>query len=489
MTVHDGTDMPRGRASTLNAGMRRRLPAVVALVVVVSGLAPAPSASAVAGPGQACTGSQWVGSWQAAPGHDRHPGVALHTLRVIVAPHRGGDRLRVRLTNRFGSGPVTFEKVFIGRSAEGGAVVPGTNTPVTFGGSRSATVLAGDDLASDPVSLSFGAFQDLAVGMYVRAPTGTATAHFDGHQISYSAVGDVAADETGVPFAMPTQAWWFLSGVDVVAPKRVGAVVALGDSITDGFQSVQNGSYLATLNQNERYPDYLARRIIRAGLPYSVLNAGISGNRLLTDAEGQGALLGFGPSALNRLDADVLRQAGVSDVILLEGTNDIGGGATAAQVIDGLRQLVRRMHDAGLNVVLGTLLPANGSDRHSTPEQIAGLEEVNRWIRTSGVADAVADFNVALRDENDLTRLDPAYDSGDALHPNSAGYQSMAAAIDLDALDGPPCRRGVAAGSNKSAPFAARSLLISPSSNTPCFSSDYLTAFRACAFSFRDLLG
>lgn len=419
---------------------RFRQYAVAASMLMASALVAAPSTSAVAAAGGPCSGSHWVGSWQTAPGFDLHPGFAVQTLRMIVAPHRGGDRLRVRLTNRFGSAPVTFEKVFVGRSSGGGGIVAGTNTPVSFGGSASATVPAGQDLASDPVSLRFAAFENLAVSMYVQAPTGTATAHLDGHQLSYSALGDVAADETGLPFAVPTQAWWFLSGVDVLAPKRVGTIVAIGDSITDGFQMVENGGYVSTLNKNERYPDYLSRRIIKAGLPYSVLNAGISGNRVLTDAEGQGKVLGYGPAAVRRLDADVLRQAGVSDVILMEGTNDIAGGATAAEIIEGLRQLVRRMHDAGLTVALGTLLPANGSDGHSTSEEIATLDQVNRWIRTSRVADTVVDFNAALRDENDPTRLDPAYDSGDALHPNSAGYHAMATAIDLNALTGARCR-------------------------------------------------
>jgi lysophospholipase L1-like esterase len=136
---------------------------------------------------------------------------------------------------------------------------------------------------------------------------------------------DVVSDPVPLS-AAPTQAWWFLNGIDVVAPEHVGAAVTLGDSITDGFQMLENGSYLATLHKNERYPDYLTRRIIKTGLPLSVLNAGISGNRVLSDGDGEGLLLGYGPSAVNRLNADVIGQAGVTDVILMEGTNDIAGG-------------------------------------------------------------------------------------------------------------------------------------------------------------------
>jgi len=218
----------------------------------------------------------------------------------------------------------------------------------------------------------------------------------------------------------------------VRAPRRVGAVVALGDSITDGFPAPFDG--------NGRYPDLLARRLVAAGgPPLAFQNEGISGNEVLRS----GALPMFGPSLLARLNADTLDQAGVSIVILMEGTNDIGvpPAPSAAQVIAGLQEVIMRLRDAGLRVIIGTLPPCKdfALALHGTPEAIAKRNQINDWIRTGADADGVVDFHAVLRDPADPDRLLPVYDSGDHLHPSPAGYAAMAEAVDLSFFDDPPC--------------------------------------------------
>jgi lysophospholipase L1-like esterase len=414
---------------------------VVALTLTVAAsTAPAGSVASTAPttPTAPCAGPHWIGAWTASMGYVNEAGFAASTLRMIVTPHTGGRRARVRLTNPLVDHEVTVSQVYLGRSAGGGAALePGSNRPVRFGKHVQVTIPAHGQVVSDPVWLPFEPFERLAVSVYVAAPTGSVSEHFDGHQLSWIAPGPFAGDETGAPFVVPTFRWTLLGGIDVYAPRGARSVVTLGDSITDGFQDAANE--VRTMGANQRYPDYLARRLLRAGHDdVSVLNAGISGNKVLSDADsGEGTLLGYGPSALHRLGRDVLAQPGVSHVIVMEGTNDLGQSPPqpASAIIDGLRTIVRRVHAAGLPVELGTLPPRTDVDAAG----VRTLNRVNAWIRTQKIADGVIDFHAVLRDPSDHNALDPRFDSGDGLHPNSDGYRAMASAVKLWRLTTPSC--------------------------------------------------
>lgn len=417
---------------------RRMFAALVvgALVALTSPAAVASSAGATST--SPCAGARWNGAWSTSMDYVNEVGYAGQTLRMIVAPHVGGTVARVRLSNPLVDHEVAISEVYLGRSASGGAALElGTNTPVTFGGNSGVTIPANGEVVSDSVRLRFEPFERLAVSMFVAAPTGAVSEHFDGHQLSWIAPGPFAADETGLPFLLPTFKWALLGGIDVYAPRGARSVVALGDSITDGFQDAPEQA--RTMGANQRYPDYLARRLLRAGHnTIGVLNSGISGNQVTRDAENPEQMqLGFGPSAQNRLDRDVLAQPGVSHVIVMEGTNDIGQSQLQAPaIIDGLRQIVRRVHAAGLRVHLGTLPPRDDV----SAEQVATLNEVNAWIRSQRIADGVIDFHAVLRDPDDPDRLREDYDSGDGLHPSSDGYAAMAEAVPLAPLATPGCR-------------------------------------------------
>jgi len=389
-----------------------------------------------------CQGSRWVGAWGAAPGYAAVPGFAGQTLRMVVTPHAGGRLAGVRLTNRYGSAPVTFDGARLARRAAGAGVVAGTSRAVTFGGRRSVTIARGADVVSDPVRIRFRAFQQLAVSVFARGATGPATTHSLASEPStYVATGDHTADGGGGAFGAPQPNWPFLNGVDVLASARTGAIVAFGDSITDGFRSTDARPAGA---RDTRWPDVLARRLVRAGRPLSVVNEGISGNRVRLDALPNSPEI-YGPSGLSRLDGDALAVSGATDAIVLEGINDIGQTppATAVQVIAGLQQLVTRLKVAGLRVRLGTLTPSggHGAPTYGGPAANAIRRAVNRWIRTSPLPDTVVDFESAVRDPSRSGRLRPVYDSGDHLHPNARGYRAMGDAVRISALRGTGCGR------------------------------------------------
>jgi lysophospholipase L1-like esterase len=394
---------------------------------------------------------RWVGAWSASPQPPTaltangisQRGFADQTLRLIVHPHAGGSWLRLRLSNTFGGRTVTFGRVEVGRRQSGAALVAGSNHLVTFGGRRSVMIPVGAEALSDPVPLQVKAEQDLAVSLFVRGQTGPATWHWDARQTNYiSTAGDHTGDVGGAAFATTVTSWFFLDDVDVRPAPTMGAVVTLGDSITDGAAS--------TIDANHRWPDFLARRLL--SLPpsrqESVLNEGISGNRVLHDSPC------FGVNALARLDRDVLAQTGVRQVILLEGINDIGfsnvtashsppgisfqcflpnTNVTAAQIIAGYQQIIAQVHAKGLKIIGGTLTPFKGAFYYSAAGE-AKRQAVNHWIRTSGAFDGVVDFDGAVRDPADPLMFLPKYDSGDHLHPSDAGYQAMANAVNLHLL-------------------------------------------------------
>ena len=407
------------------------LGAIALLILVADISAVTASRPAVA----ARSGYDWVTSWGASP-QDPSPGTlglkGFHdqTVRDIIVPSVGGNMIRLELTNAFGRSPLQVGRVTVAVADLGAGVVPGTIHPVSFGGSASVRIPAGEQVRSDPVGMQVSAMQELAVSIYLPGPTGVATRHTDAQQVNWvSTVGDHAGEAGVGAFTIPTLSWYYLSGLDVRSSRAAGTVVAFGDSITDGVNSSVGG--------NDRWPDDLARRLgAVAGPTLSVADEGIGGNRLLTASRCCGA------SAQARFARDALDQSGVRDVIVLEGINDIGlsvgprhldTGLTPARMIAGYRDLIVQAHARGVRIFGATLLPYHGAGYYS-PAGEAIREAVNAWIRTSGAFDGVVDFDAAMRDPADPLRLNPAYDSGDHLHPNDAGYQAMADAISLDML-------------------------------------------------------
>ncbi|MDQ6775187.1 MAG: GDSL-type esterase/lipase family protein [Actinomycetota bacterium] len=410
----------------------------------------------------ACT-QHWVGSWAASPsGVSLTQPLANQTVRMIVAPHLAGRSLRLHFTNRHGLAPVTLGAVTVGlrgpnaslvpgseRAAlvrgPNASLVPGSERRVTFGGQSSVVIPVGADAVSDPVKLGFDPFQDLAVSVYLPGTVTHPVEHFATRQTSYlspTGSGDRSAQVGASAFTQTTTGkfstgWYFLDGVDVLAPGPAGAVIAFGDSLTDGYQARRNGSeQLATIDTNGRYPDDLARRLIAAKIPLSVLNAGIGGDQLL-----RSGVPTYGLSGLSRFGTDALGQSGVTDVIVLMGINDIALRATASQLIAAYEQLISRAHAAGVAIQLGTLMPSTGtpSPAYGDAAATSVREQVNQWIRTQRFSDGIIDFDAAVRDPRDPSVINPAYNGGDSLHLDLAGYDAMARAVDLASLARPNC--------------------------------------------------
>ena len=407
------TDLPIGvrlMSSVPSMPSHRHVFAVLATALTLVAV----PATAWAGP--AAQAAQTVDAWAAAPAHLGGPYVDK-TVRDIVHTTSGGQNARVRLSNAFGTVPVTFNAVDLGVEDTGAALVPGTNRQVTFQGSAAVTVPVGGEVLSDPVPGSVAAEANLAVSLHVAGGTGEVTGHPDAQQQNYYADGDTAADESAAPYVYTIASWFFVDGIVVDAATGGRGVVTLGDSITDGYNSTEGA--------DRRWPDDLARRL--AGTGFAVANEGISGNEVTAD--------GSGVSALARLDRDVLGQPGATTVVFLEGINDIGNGVvtSAGQLIAADQEIADRVHARGMRILGGTLVPFQGAGYY-TPERDSIRQAVNAWIRTSGAFDGVVDFDQAVRDPANPDAMLPAYDSGDHLHPGDAGYQAMADAVDLAAL-------------------------------------------------------
>jgi lysophospholipase L1-like esterase len=349
-------------------------------------------------------------------------GVADRGYRMVVRTSVAGSDLRIRLSNAFGDRPVTFDSAYAGLRQEGAALVRGSNRRLTFHGGRSVTVPAGTTVLSDPLPGRLAAAADLVVSIHSPDAAGPATGHGMAMQTSYTTQGDHTAEEDATHWTQAVGSWFYLDAVSVRAGARTGAVVALGDSITDGWQS--------STDLNRRWPDYLARRLRTATgtTVRGVGNEGISGNKVLAD--------GAGRSALRRLDQDVLSQPGVRTVFLFEGVNDIKAhtGVTAQDLIAGYREIVERAHAAGTCVVGATVGPFKGWSEWD-PAAEAVRRDVNAFIRDGGEFDAVTDFDRILRSPYDPERILPVFDGGDHLHPNDKGMQAMADAVDLTSLD------------------------------------------------------
>ncbi len=431
---------------------RARLAGLTAAVWLVAVATVAAGGARAQAPMASCGSTHWVAAWTADPSGALGPGSSDQTLRIVLTPHIGGGEIRVHLSNRFGQKPVSVNHASIGLRQSGASLVPGSAQLLTFGGQPGVIIPVGGEAISDPAPLSFGPFQDLAVSLYLAAPTGPATGHYTARERSYSTArsgGDHSADPGAGAFTAQTTTAQYVDAVDVMAPASVGAIVAFGDSITDGYESsgVAGSEDQSGIDANQRYPDYLARRLLAqpGGPRLSVLNAGISGNRLLVD--GQQSLAGT--SGLSRLDSDVLGVSGVTDAIVLEGINDIALLASANQMETALKQVVDRLHAQGIRVLIGTLTPAGTGllnlgnllpsiyiDSSANMVRVA----VNAWIRSgSSGADGVLDFDGALRAASLPNELNLSLDSGDHVHPSGNGYSHMADAVDLSSLRGAQC--------------------------------------------------
>jgi lysophospholipase L1-like esterase len=354
--------------------------------------------------------------------------VTNQTVRMILRTSIGGRRARVKLANAFGSSPVTVGAAHLARRATGSSIAPDSDRRLTFAGQQTFTMMPGVVVVSDPVDLDVPALGDLAVSLYFPGDTGSPTTHSTGLRPTYVSTEGDFAGQAELPLAGTTQQYYWLSSVEVVASADAAAIVAFGDSITDGARS--------TPDTNNSWPALLAARLRanKATANIAVVNEGIGGNRLFTDAVGLA-----GVSALARFDRDVLSHPGVKWLMVLEGINDIGtlGAATppatpvtSDALIWVLRQIIARAHAHGIKVIGCTLTPYEGAGYARESGEVI-RETVNRWIRTSGAFDAVVDFDAATRDPNNPKRLRPEFDPGDHLHPNDAGYTAMAAAVDL----------------------------------------------------------
>ena len=375
---------------------------------------------------------RWVATWITSNVSSDQPATfSNQTIRNVVHTTIAGSAVRIRLSNTFGPNAIHFDAVFAGLQKDGASLVAGSNHEVTFGGSRAVTVPEGAEMLSDPIPLELRAEQNLAISLFTAGATGSATVHGSAFQTSYvSEKGNAAADESAAAFTKTTGSWYFLSAVDVLAgPSVKGAVVALGDSITDGAS--------ARMDKNERWTDVLAHRLLASHHEIATLNAGIGGNRVLTSSPC------WGENALARLGRDVLGQAGVTAIILFEGTNDIGQPDTPSNspclsktpvtpddIIAGYKQIIARAHSRGLKIFGATILPYQGFSGWTEKGEAKRIA-VNQWIRTSGAFDGVIDFDQALRDPANPVRIAARCDSGDHLHPGPAGHEAMGNAVDL----------------------------------------------------------
>ncbi|MEU3755454.1 SGNH/GDSL hydrolase family protein [Streptomyces olivoreticuli] len=430
--------LPRGTAYAV-------LAALAAVVILVStaifvgvgghGQSPAARPHEAHGTAAPAASGEWVGSWSTAPSGAEpntrrgYPGLSI---RNVVHNGVSGTAARIQLSNLYGAQPLPVTHASLALASANGspAAVPGSMRRLSFGGQPTATIPAGQTLLSDPVQLAVTAGADLLVTTYSPTPSGPVTYQNQSRQTSYVAHGDQAEDTRGAGYTTKFQAWRYLTAVDVWSQEARGAVVAFGDSITVGYNS--------TPGANHRWPDFLAARLrSEPGAPrYSVLNEGISGNRVLLSNAGPPPA--NNASGLERFDRDVLSRAGVRVVVMALGVNDIlrtPQQKDPERIVAGLRKLVERAHARGLRVVGATLTPFGGH-KGAVDLQEVTRQSVNEAIRAGRVFDAVVDFDRALRDPVDPEALLPAYDSGDHLHPNDAGYRVMADAIDIDALKG-----------------------------------------------------
>ncbi|MEY2591172.1 MAG: hypothetical protein QOJ67_3156 [Acidimicrobiaceae bacterium] len=425
-----------------------RIVTVLALVGVVA----VPAMGALAA--QSCGGTHWVGTWMAAP-HDSTAAMAAtpaggaptdppsgigdrrtfenQTFRMMVSPHLAGTGVRVQLTNRFGWLPITIDDVHIAVRGNGASISAGSDHVLSFGGRTSTTIAAGYDVMSDPIGMAVVPFQDLAVSFHLSGAS-PLDLHQDAEGRQYATAlrsGDHSGQQDGSAFTETLSSWLVVAGVEVQVPRSDGALVALGDSLTDGIGS--------TFDADQRWPDQLARRAMgqRLTSAVSILNAGVSGNQVTKDnvASHGDEIRGAGLSAYNRVQADMLGR-GVTDVVVAVGLNDLfapNSDDPASAVIDGYKAIVARARQAGLRVFGTTLTPAGqGGDFE------ARRQAINEWVRARGSFDGVFDFDAAVRDPANPSHIRPDL-TDEVVHLNDAGYRVLAETVDLGALQGTGC--------------------------------------------------
>ncbi len=389
----------------------------------------------------------WVSAWSTAvhaplpfPGLPPSPVFENQTIRMVVRPTIGGERLRIRFSNAFGTTSLKIGSAHVALSSKASSILPESDYALTFGGKASVTVPPGAPVLSDAVNLKVSRFTEIAVSLFLPEKTSSSTVHFWGQHKTYiSGTGDFAS-KLDIPSATTSASWYWLADLEVWASDKTAATVTLGDSITDGVGATQ-GDYTD-------WPDLLANRLAgdQGVTGLAVLNEGIGGNRILRD--------GAGVNALARLDRDVLAQPGIVNLIVLEGINDIGWPhmkpklpngtvmkeapfasqlVNTQELIAGLQQIIERAHQHGIKVFGATLTPYEGADYYSEDGE-ATRQAVNQWIRTSGAFDGVVDFDAAVRDPIHPSQFREGYHSGDHLHPSAAGYKAMANSIDLTML-------------------------------------------------------
>ena len=413
----------RGLRAAVPYGHRRRSIRGVVAVMMIAALHLATLAFA----GER-DGKHWVATWAASPQRASAPAqINGQTIRQILHVSLGGREIRVRFSNAYGASPLLIGSARIALSAGGPDIMRGSDRRITFNGLSTIVIPAGALVVSDPIDFKLPALADLVVSLYLPDDVSLTTEHTESVQTTY--ISDVGDFTRAATFAASTAgAFYVVSGVEVSAQQQARAVVTLGDSVTVGFGS--------TPDTNRRWPDLLAERLQSnpATSKIAVVNAGVVGNRLLHDFVGTGALA--------RLDRDVLVQPGAKYVIVLQGNADFlipplintpSEIVTVEQVIQGYRQIIERGHALGLRVYGATLNPVEGYPFPGfwTDALEQSRQAINLWIRTGRAFDAVIDFDQLLRDPGSPSRLLPAYDSGDHVHPNDIGYQMMADAIDL----------------------------------------------------------
>ncbi len=421
----------------------RRVFRWVALAVLLVGVAAPTSLNA-----QGATGPRWVGTWSTAPvvrpqtpptvapgtpPVQAAPAPPLHfnnqTLRQIVHTSIGGERVRVAFSNAFGTAPLQIGAASIAVREREAVIHADSRRALTFSGSHSVTIPPGAVMLSDAADLNVPQMMDLAVDIYVPGDTAAGdsplTTHAAALQTNYVSTTGNHAGKTEFPVTTTTSSWFLLTRVEVSTRQATGAIVAFGDSITDGARS--------TPNANARWPDQLAKRLLaqRGRDGVAVLNAAIGGNRVLSD----GLTTNFGTNALARFDRDVLAQPGATHVVVLEGINDFGmarenASPSADDIIAGHRQLIARARAHGLKIIGATLTPFRGA-AYFTEAGEAKRQAFNTWLRTSKEYDGVIDFDASVRDSKEPSAFRTEFQSGDHLHPSDLGYQTMANAIDL----------------------------------------------------------
>jgi lysophospholipase L1-like esterase len=365
--------------------------------------------------------STWIAAWGASP-VAADTGITLSNVTVRESTHLslGGSQIRVRISNTFGSSPVTIGHATVATSSLSGAsdLSAGTLQDLAFNGQPQITVPPGAQALSDALTFSVDPGQNLSVSLYLPDGISSPSFNYYSQATSYtSTAGDHTEETSGTAFTASTNSYFLFSGIDVYGSTAVGAVVTLGDSITEGYGS--------TLNANHRWPDYLAARLLTNSSVYGVVNEGIGGNQLLLD----GGI--FGVNGLARLDRDGLAQSGVKDVVLALGINDIiiSGQLDPSLFATGYRQFAAQAHAVGVRVIGATITPFG-----AVGSQEGTRQSVNASIRGGGIFDAYVDFDAAVRDPSHPNSLLPAYDSGDHLHPNDAGYKAMANQFSLSSF-------------------------------------------------------